>query len=348
MKILVLFTGGTIGSTVVDNVINVNDSTSRVILNGFSSAYPDEQVDFTILQPMNILSENITPKHWQVIYNALLEADFTSYDGVIITHGSDTISYTSAFVGFCFGNTPVPIVLTCSNYVLTNPKSNGQANFNNAVLLVTRNNMRGVFVVFQDSKRRNKVYLATRLQEADPYHDQFSSCGGADYGELIEGKFLPKLIKTNPKLPKKEKITAYKPNLPPVDNACEVMAIKAYPGLNYNNYALTSKTKAVLCNLYHSSSNCIEKNEYSITEFISRCKSNGVDVYLMSFKKVYGDLYQTTKLIVESGGIPLVNISFEAAYVKLNLAYNLPNLNTREFMQKEIFYERVAKPEGGK
>ena len=119
------------------------------------------------------------------------------------------------------------------------------------------------------------------------------------------------------------------------------MAIKAYPGLNYNNFSFTDKTKAVLCALYHSSSNCVEEAEFSLTDFISKCNAKGVDVYLMSFKRLGGEVYLTTKRIMDAGGIPLLNISFESAYVKLNLAYNQTETDPKKYMQDEIYYENL-------
>lgn len=339
-NILVVFTGGTIGSRVDKDTINVDQSMSRVILNGFSKAYPDEPVNFRSVQPMNVLSENFTPKHWKVISDCIEEHRNAGLDGVIVTHGSDTIPYTSAYIAYVFSKSDIPVVLTCSNHVLTHPKSNGQENFNNSVLLISRNTVKGVFSLFQNSGGRNVVYLATRMEEANPYDDQFTTCGGIEFGQVSNGKLILVSHPTNPAYTDimssgSKKITSE--NQVSFEN--EIFALKAYPGLNYTNFCLNEKTKAVLCRLYHSSSNCIGTDEYSVTEFIERCKKQGVDVYLMSFKNTDGEHYLTTKTIVEAGGLPLVNISFEAAYVKLNIAYNQTHTDPAIFMKKKIYYE---------
>lgn len=338
-NILVIFTGGTIGSKIDGDTINVDSAVNRVIINSFLQEYPDCQVNFDLLQPMNMLSENITPIHWQQLFKCLKEVDFAKYKGVIITHGSDTISYTSAFISFMFANTPIPIVLTCSNYVLGHELSNGQENFNNSVFLCL-NGVKGVFSVFQNSQRQNIVFLASRMQEADPYNDQFTSCGGVAFGEIIQGKLCPFEDKINPNL-SQLKNAAKREIVSDITFENQVAAIKSYPGQNFNNYCFSPKTKAVLCNLYHSSSNCVEQNEYNMTDFIAGCKKKGIDVYLMSFKKTTGEQYQTTKLIVGSGGIPLVNISFESAYVKLNIAYNQSVMPPKSYMDENIFFEKV-------
>ncbi len=321
-KILVVFTGGTIGSRLTGATIDVDQAVSRMILNGFEKAFPGE-TELDAVQPMNVLSENFTPKHWKIISDCIYEKKDCGYDGVIVTHGSDTIPYTSAYLSYVFSQSQIPIVLTCSNYVLDHPKSNGQQNFNNSVLLITRNSLRGIFSVFRDDKGKNVVFLGTRMEEANPYNDQFTTCGGIEFGEIKDGKFLPV---THPTNPAPEELVP--DGTKKIEADClsefknEIFAVKAYPGLNYTNFCFGPKTKAVLCSLYHSSSNCVGTNEYSLTEFIGRCAAKNIDVYLMSFKNTGGEHYLTTKTIMEAGGIPLVNISFEAAYVKLNLAYN--------------------------
>ncbi|HPG92150.1 MAG TPA: asparaginase [Clostridia bacterium] len=342
-KILVVFTGGTIGSRIEGATINVDDAMSRVIIEGFTKEYPDIDVIFDTVQPMNVLSENFTPAHWKIISDCVAEKSSDNYDGVIITHGSDTIPYTSAYMGFLFSQSNIPIVLTCSNHVLGHPNSNGQDNFNNSVLLIAKNHIKGVFSVFQDKKKRNVVYLATRMQEANPYDDQFTTFGNIEFGQVIDGTFV---LNENPQNPKKEELAEKEGKKIVCKNQSEftnqILAIKAYPGLNYNNFTLTNKTKAVLCALYHSSSNCVENAEFSLTEFISKCNSKGVDVYLMSFKRIGGEVYLTTKRIMDAGGIPLLNISFESAYVKLVLAYNQNEIDPKKYMQNEIYYENLV------
>ncbi len=335
-KILVVFTGGTIGSKIDGTTIDVDQAMNRVIINGFFDAYPNIDVQFDAIQPFNILSENFTPRHWKILSNAIIDATTNNeYCGIIITHGSDTISYTSAYIGFMFANASIPILLTCSNYVLSSPLSNGQNNFNNCVFAILYGNIKGVFALYQNNQKQNLVYIATRLQEADPYNDQFSVCGGVSFGEIIDKKLI-----LNPKFDA-DKFYKPHPTIKLDSFTNQVCAIKAYPGLNYHNYSFSPNTKAVLCNLYHSSSNCIDTEEFSLTNFISKCVQQNIDVYLMSFKTTMGEMYNTTKRIIESGGIPLLNISFESAYVKLNIAYNQTEVSGKEFMKKVIFHENI-------
>lgn len=101
-KILVILTGGTIGSKVEGKIINTTAASSYRLLQLYNEKYADD-TEFEVIQPINILSENLTPVEWGVLCNCLLELNFEKYQGIIITHGSDTLSYTSALIGTMFG-----------------------------------------------------------------------------------------------------------------------------------------------------------------------------------------------------------------------------------------------------
>lgn len=102
MKILVVLTGGTIGSRVSEKIINVNSAAAYNLIKLYQDKYGTD-IEFEVIQPMNILSENLIPSYWITLYDCLDKVEFNAYDGIIITHGSDTLAYTAAMTGFCSG-----------------------------------------------------------------------------------------------------------------------------------------------------------------------------------------------------------------------------------------------------
>ena len=98
--------------------------------------------------------------------------------------------------------------------------------------------------------------------------------------------------------------------------------IKPYPGLNYASFNLEN-VDAVLHDLYHSGTACASTQwgeKYSLLEFIKRCQEQNIKVYLApAIKSV--DAYQSTRALIEQGAEMIWNMSIEAAYVKLMLAY---------------------------
>ena len=80
---------------------------------------------------------------------------------------------------------------------------------------------------------------------------------------------------------------------------------------------------AVLHDLYHSGTACASPQwgeNYSLLEFIKRCEKQGITVYLAPAIKS-ADAYQSTQALIEQGAKIIWNMSIEAAYVKLLLAY---------------------------
>ena len=126
MKILIVFTGGTIGSSVLNGVADVDEKNSGTLMNICQNK---PGIEFEFVSPVNILSENSDCDTLSVICSFMLSLDYENYDGVILTHGSDTLSFTSSILGMMLSWVKIPIVITAANYVLSSPKSNGKDNF---------------------------------------------------------------------------------------------------------------------------------------------------------------------------------------------------------------------------
>lgn len=337
MKILVVLTGGTIGSKVEGKIIDVSSAAAYSLINLYEDKY-GKDTEFEVIQPLNILSENLEPSHWEKLYECMEQIQFGDYDGIIITHGTDTLSYTAAMMGYCYRHTTIPIVLIASNYELQDVRSNGIPNFYNAVCFIKEQAAKGVFVIFQNDSAENVVYLATRIMEADTYLDQFSSYGKVDFGRMVDGHFVKTEHEQNPSM---EDVNAEKEKLVKINNGFKkrVLMIHPYPGLDYSRIQIDENVGAVLHCLYHSATACSSAGNYSAVDFIKSCKEKGIETYVSSFKQAVNDLYATSIDILDAGAIPLINISTEAAFAKLMVAYNQQNTNPEEFMKENIYYE---------
>lgn len=346
MKICVILTGGTIGSKCENNIINVNETSHFSLISLYEKKY-GKDVEFQIQSPLTILSENLLPSHWEILSNVIRSINQKEYDGIIITHGSDTLPYTSAMVGLLFGQSSIPIILVASNYELENPLSNGLANFRNAVCFIKEGKTKGVFTIFQNHNQENIVYLSTRLQEADNFLDQFSSFGGVDFGKIQKEQFIPIESVINPSIEEQGIKEQGIPKCGIVDSTIhyknQVLIIKPYPGFDYNTVNITKNTKAILHGTYHSATTCTEGINTSILSFIEKCQQQNIDVYISSFKENTLELYDTSNKVMERGGIPLVNISSVASFVKLMIAYNQNVIPPREYMKNNIYHESIIK-----
>ena len=81
------------------------------LLNYFSKSSRNLEIDCKIL--MNIDSTNMQPEHWKEIANAVFN-HYDDYDGFVITHGTDTLAYTSSALSYMLQGLRKPVVLTGS------------------------------------------------------------------------------------------------------------------------------------------------------------------------------------------------------------------------------------------
>lgn len=331
MKILVILTGGTIACNIIDNCINTNGETAYEIIRLYMFKNPNCNIQFDVKQPFIILSENYTSETYNMLINFFNKIDFSTYDGVIITHGSDTLSYTSAMVGMLLNYTKIPVLLTASDYPLSDKRSNGLSNFSACVEFIKNNICDGVFTSYGKKDNPN-IYLSTRICEADPINDDFTPFDDGIIATMRNNKLsyinnsLINIIKEN-----KENLII---NPVITDN---ILLIKTFPNQNFNYYNIRD-TSAVVIYMYHSATACIEGKGTNIQNFIDRCINNNTDVYLASFKNTENE-YITSKTIKKHNINRLYNISKESAYIKALLAYNQSDYQPRYIMNKNIYFE---------
>ncbi len=125
-KVAILSTGGTIASKIDYRTGAV---TSQFTADDILAAIPElrEIADFKGKVISSILSENMDSESWQNLAHAVVEEINTGAEGVIITHGTDTMMYTAAALSFMI-ETPVPIVLVGSQRSADRPSSDNAMN----------------------------------------------------------------------------------------------------------------------------------------------------------------------------------------------------------------------------
>lgn len=333
-KILLLLTGGTIGSSENNGIIKTEQDKLNRLVELYRRQYGNDCI-FDVKQPLNILSENLEIHHWEILINYILNTDISDYNGIIITHGSDTLSYSSAILSMCLCHLDIPVIITASNYPPNDKRSNAIINLRSAVIMI-KEVKKGIFTVFKnDNDKDCSVYLPTRINEADRFFDRFSSPDGICCGTVSESGF-----QINSNSPKLDEI--YQKRQPVIKNRLSlknnIIMIRPYPSFDYNSVKFTANTKAVLHITYHSSTTKTN-GENSSLSLLRRCNENGIDFYCASFKDRTSAMYETGHILLQNGAKRLFNISDESAYAKLLLCYNLDTENKDIFMENNIYFE---------
>ena len=305
MKILLLTTGGTIASVIDDGVIDVTDSGRLLVLKKYKELDSDTQFD--ICSPINILSENICNDDYVAIAKTVLDIDFENYDGVIITHGSDTLAYTSALVGLLLCDTQIPVCLVAADKALEDERSNGMDNFIAAVKLI-KTGAKGVFVPYRNSDNKVHIHYATKLFQSGILSDDFYSLG-EEYSVFENGIFTKSTHSETERLDTSEIDLSF---------SKKIIQIMPYPQLDYTRID-TDGADAVLHHTYHAGSVCVNENKHLCAlSFMNRCKEKNIPFYICGLKKDKSN-YDSMSQVLENGAVPLFDMAPACAYMKIML-----------------------------
>ncbi|PPD40767.1 MAG: L-asparaginase [Methylobacter sp.] len=334
-KILLVFTGGTIGSTVTAGTINTSSIAPYALLQQFQQQYPNAgDVNFTPIAPLNLLSENLVPADWTALIAAIEAANPGQFDGIIITHGTDTLAFTAAALSCYFHALDIPVLLVSSDYPLADPRANGLANFICAVDFIRQQPQPGVFVPYRNPGQAMHIHQGHHLASSLQLSGDFISVQHKSYMQHDGGFSI-----LHPRKPRQQahyRLTARFSE--------RVMLLRPYPGLDYRNINL-DHADAVLHDLYHSGTACVSPStgkHHALPEFIAQCRMRNIAVYLAPALHS-PDAYQSTRQLIEQGVHVLWDLSIETAYAKLSLAYG--NFTQQEeivgFMAADIAGEHI-------
>lgn len=346
MKIKVIFTGGTISSSAGKNGVSPKkfDIQNKLLIDNYIKRAKDKETQFDVSQPLGILSENMTIRDWNTILDEFRNTNFEEYDGIIVAHGTDTLAYTTSMLSMMLSGISIPVVMVSSNYILTDSRANGNDNFYNAVKFIQNTDYSGVFTIYRNDEGKSIVYLGSRLKQCTYLTNKFSSTTDINFGEMVNGKFIPYEENINPKI--NEFVKSKKLYLNYIDKLkpC-VMMINPYTGIDYNCFTPTKNIKAVLHSLYHAGTAPTHNiSEYcsSVIEFAKACRQKYIDFFIAPFESSIKDNYATTVEMKNNGINILYDISIESAYAKLIMAYSTENENIRQkILSNEIFFEYV-------
>lgn len=303
MKILTVFTGGTIGSTKSEGVISPDSENSYKLIEMYLKK--DKKVEFTAVQPLNILSENMNGKFLTQLYKCISSYDLSEFDGVIVAHGTDTLQYTAAYLSYAFGLCKTPIVLVSANFPLEDERSNGFHNFCGAVELIRSRKGRGVFVSYANCEYFADIHRGAKVLQHAAYSDELYSIHDNIFGE-IHGK---EFVKNDFYSEQQDEISLA--DCTELEETSDVLYVKPYVGMTYPQ--IRQGTKAVLLEGYHSGTLNTDSNE--LTKFCLDAEKCGVPVYLTGAEQ--GFFYES-KLMFEKLKINVLpHASPIAMYMKL-------------------------------
>ncbi len=163
-KILLLTTGGTIASLPTSEGLAPGMAGDELVrLLGRVAC----QYQITVRDILHLDSSNVQPEEWQIIARAVYEAR-NDYDGIVITHGTDTMAYTSSALSFMLLNIRIPVVVTGAQLSIDDPLTDAVDNLRTALAMASSGTP-GVFLAFDRKVIRGCRAVKTRTTNFDAF-----------------------------------------------------------------------------------------------------------------------------------------------------------------------------------
>lgn len=249
LNILLIYTGGTIGM-MKDPVTGALRSFN---FNELLVHIPEvRQLDCDI-HPISyerpIDSSNMNLKHWRELGD-IIHKNYDEYDGFVVLHGSDTMSYTGSVLSFMFENLTKPIILTGSQLPIGDLRTDAKENLITSLQLASQHEngkpiLREVCIYFE-----YQLYRANRTVKLNAEH--FEAFSSPNYPPLAvsgvhlkidksllmqDGDGYNAFAKANKLQTAPQGRMIYRPEL-----RDEVVILKLFPGIR-------PETVAAICNI---------------------------------------------------------------------------------------------------
>ena len=299
-RILLLTTGGTIAS--LPGGEGLEPQRSDVMereLNQLRTYY-----DITVRDVMCLDSSNIRPEEWQLIARYIFE-ERTGFDGIVVSHGTDTMAYTASAVTYMLPNIDVPVVFTGSQLPLADMLSDGPDNLRTAFAMAAAG-YPGVFLAFD-----RKVMLGCRAVKVRASGFSAFESVNARYAALVSNQGLVVDPEVLPKRTGEAELRT--------DISRNVFLLKLTPGLNPAVFDMLAAMgyKGIVVEAFGLGGvNVLHKG----LRGIHRAVEDGISVVITTqclYDSANLQVYQVGNKLLELGVIQGRDMTSEAAMTKL-------------------------------
>jgi len=308
----IISTGGTIASRVEYETGAVRPAlTTEEIVEFVPELKEIAEVSAEVL--FSILSENMTPELWVSIAKTVKRAADEGSVGVVVAHGTDTMSYTAAALAFSLRPLSVPVVLVGSQRSSDRPSSDASINLLSSVILA-KDAPFGEVSVLMHKETSDTYGLAHRGVKVRKMHTS-----RRDAFQSINDRPLAKVDWRNRRVIMLREDFLKKGDETGVDASFDkdVFLLKIYPGLDPSilSFLVEKRVKGMIVEgtgLGHTPSIFVEE--------FKKLTRDGIFVGMTSqciFGRVNMNVYTTGRELLKAGVVPLEDMLPEVALVKL-------------------------------
>ncbi len=326
-RIYIAYTGGTIGMQRSSHGYIPQAGFMENCLAAMPEFHRDEMPDYVIHEYSPLIdSSDMTPSDWQRIAEDIRD-HYEDFDGFVVLHGTDTMSYTASALSFMFEDLEKPVIITGSQIPLAELRSDGQQNLLNALYIAANYPIHEVTLFFN-----NQLFRGNRSTKV--HADGFHAFDSPDFPPLLDAGINIQWNAGKPANATGAKLKMHSIQPQPVG------VVTLYPGISAEviSNILLQPVKALILLTYGVGN---APQNPTMLKLLKEASDRGVIIVNLSQclrGKVNMGGYATGNALADAGVLSGYDMTNEAALTKLHflLSQSLSADEIRKLMQDDL------------
>ncbi|MBL7934089.1 MAG: type I asparaginase [Bacteroidia bacterium] len=331
-SVLLIYTGGTIGM--------IQDASSGELkpfdFKSLTKQVPELNkfdIDLSsIAFPKPIDSSNMHPNVWVQLVKTI-QSNYHKYDGFVILHGSDTMSFTASALSFMLENLAKPVVLTGSQLPIGIIRTDGKENLITAIEIAAAKEKGKPIITEVCIYFEYKLYRGNRTFKFNSAH--FDAFKSPNYPALAEAGVTIHYNKGNLLKPGKGQLKVYTK----LEN--DIAVLKLFPGISQKITSAIINTKGIKAIILETfGAGNATTQAWFIKELQQAIKKGIIILNITQCPegRVIQGMYETSSQLKKIGVISGADLTFESAVTKLMflLAQDLNKQKTVRLLQTNL------------
>ncbi len=307
-KVLIIYTGGTIGMTKSSKGYAPADGDFEDTLKRIPELYDSQMPSWELIQLSPVKdSSNMDVHDWNRIAE-MIENHYEQYDGFVILHGTDTMAYTASALSFMLEELSKPVILTGSQIPLCEIRNDARDNLITSIVIAAQGVVNEVCIFFGGSlirgNRSTKYSSDGLIAFLSPNYPALAEAAidiQYNYPQGIKESHLPRQLHVQ-----------YLLDVP-------IAVIKVFPGIKFKYYTeiLNHNFRGIVIETFGAGN--IPGGAENIEKAIS-AKDNDT-IYVICSQCPAGSVslgqYETSTILQNAEGVSGLDMTTEAAMTKL-------------------------------